>query len=63
MAENMTGMFRVSCGGMLSTRLPFSSRWMAVGLAPSVVRVSIGSRSGSMDGLVTCEALMSSLSQ
>ena len=63
MAENMTGTFSVSCGGMLSTRLPSASRSMACGFAPSVVRVSIGSRSGSIDGLVTCEALMSSLSQ
>ena len=59
----MTGIFSVSCGGMLFTSLPSSSRSMACGLAPSVVRVSIGSRSGSMEGFVTCEALMSSLSQ
>ena len=43
--------------------LPFSSRSDASGFSPRNTRVSIGSRSGSMEGFVTWEALMRILSQ
>ena len=63
MAENMTGMDRVICGGREQISLPFSSRSTLPGFLPRETCVSIGSRSGSIEGLVTCEALSRSLSQ
>ena len=63
MAENITGMDSCICGGRRQSRRPFSSRRMVSGFSPRNTRVSIGSRRGSTGGFVTCEALMSSLSQ
>ncbi len=63
MAENITGMDSSSCGVRLSTSSPFASRSTVVGFLPRNTRVSIGSRSGSMGGLVTWDALMRILSQ
>ena len=63
MAENMMGTSSFSWGGVSSMSLPFSSRRMPSGREPRYTRVSMGSRRGSMEGLVTWEALMSSLSQ
>ena len=63
MAENMTGMDSVSCGGRSYFSRPsglLSTLW---GFWPRNTRVSMGSRRGSMGGLVTWEALMRSLSQ
>ena len=63
MAENSTGMLSSSWGGRVQSRRPWSSRRMAEGFFPRNTRVSMGSRRGSMEGLVTCDALISSLSQ
>ena len=63
MAENMTGTLSSSCGDRLGISLPSLSRSILPGFLPRKVLVSIGSRSGSMDGLVTWDALMRILSQ
>ena len=42
---------------------PSASRRMWVGLRPKKVLVSMGSRRGSMEGFVTWEAFIKSLSQ
>ena len=59
----MTGTLSSSCGARVFLSLPFSSRSIFTVRLPSHTFVSIGSRSGSMGGLVTCEALTSILSQ
>ena len=59
----MTGMDNSSCGESSRTSAPFSSRRTGCDFAPRNTRVSMGSRSGSMGGLVTCEALMRIRSQ
>ena len=63
MAENIIGMDSSSCGGSSQRIAPFSSRRICCGFLPKNTRVSIGSRSGSIGGLVTCEALIRILSQ
>ena len=64
MAENMTGTSHDSWGGRGETTVRVRSFTRSLlGRLPSTTRVSMGSRSGSMDGLVTCEALMRILSQ
>ena len=52
-----------SWGGSWGRMSPFSSRWTAAGFFPRKVLVSMGSRRGSMGGLVTWEAFKRSLSQ
>jgi len=63
MAENITGMESVSCGGRFLLIRPSSPRSMLCGLEPRKTVVSMGSLSGSMDGLVTWEAFRSILSK
>ena len=63
MAENMIGMESSSCGDCFVQMVPSGLRVMSVFFLPRKTFVSIGSRSGSMDGFVTCEALMRILSQ
>ena len=63
MAENMTGTESSSCGVMSVLILPVSSRSIFDGFRPRKVFVSIGSRSGSIEGFVTCEALIRMRSQ
>ena len=63
MAENSTGMLSSSWGGRVQSSRPWASRRIAEGFLPRNTRVSMGSRRGSMEGLVTWEALRSSLSQ
>ena len=64
MAENMMGTPRVRLGymGVLMV-LVFSSTTSFSGLRPKMTLVSMGSRSGSIEGLVTCDALSSMWSQ
>jgi len=63
-AENNMGTSTLSCGGMLADRVLFrSSTFKMFGLLPRSTRVSIGSRSGSMEGFVTWLALSSRWSQ
>ena len=63
MAENITGIESSIWGGSSHFSFPFSSRCIFWSFFPRYTRVSIGSRSGSMGGLVTCEALTRILSQ
>ena len=63
MAENKIGVESSSWGGSWGRIFPFSSRWTAAGFFPRKVLVSMGSRRGSMGGLVTWEAFKRSLSQ
>ena len=63
MAENKTGMDSGSCGGRSQFSRPSASLCIRSGFLPRNTRVSIGSRRGSMGGFVTCEALISILSQ
>ena len=63
MAENNTGMDSSSCGVSSVISRPWASRRMRSGFLPRNTRVSIGSRSGSMGGFVTWEALSSRRSQ
>ena len=63
MAENITGMLSSSWGARRGIRFPSASRSSLSGFAPRKTRVSMGSRRGSMGGLVTWEALMRILSQ
>ena len=63
MAEKRIGTLSLSCGADAVRRLPFSSRSTRSVLRPRKVRVSMGSRRGSMGGFVTCEALSSRRSQ
>ena len=63
MAEKSTGMESSTWGGKSGISRPAASRRMRSGFFPKNTRVSIGSRRGSMEGLVTWEALMRSLSQ
>ena len=63
MAENITGMESSSCGGNSQFSVPSSLRCTFWGFLPRYTLVSIGSRKGSIEGLVTCEALIRILSQ
>ena len=63
MAENIIGVSNITCGGILVTDLPLRSTCSRSGLRPKMVRISIGSRKGSIEGLVTWEALSKILSQ
>ncbi|CDD54498.1 unknown [Ruminococcus sp. CAG:379] len=63
MAENIMGTDSLIWGDRLFTSSPFSSRCTLEGFAPKNTLVSIGSRRGSMGGLVTWEAFSSSLSK
>ena len=63
MAENRMGVESSSWGGRSGTMFPALSRRMWVGLRPKKVLVSMGSRRGSMEGFVTWEAFIKSLSQ
>ena len=63
MAENMTGIARSICGGRSQQILPSGSRTILSGFLPRETLVSIGSRRGSMGGVVTCDALIRILSQ
>ena len=63
MAENITGMESSSWGSRRQSRRPSLSRVREAGFFPRNTRVSMGSRRGSMEGLVTWEALSSSRSQ
>ena len=63
MAENITGIDSSICGGRSHVMRPWASRSILAGFLPRETRVSIGSRSGSMEGFVTWEALRSILSQ
>ena len=56
-------MLSSSCGGRSVLSRPFSSRAICAGFLPRKTRVSIGSRSGSIGGFVTCEALINIRSQ
>ena len=63
MAEKRMGTLSFNCGGRVFFSLPLSSLSIAAVRLPSHSRVSIGSRRGSMGGLVTCDAFTSILSQ
>ena len=63
MAENITGIESSTCGGSSHEILPSAPRSMCAGFFPNETRVSMGSRSGSIGGFVTCDALMSRRSQ
>ena len=64
MAENMRGTSSFIWGGIfVSTVCSRSLTLSASGRLPSSTRVSMGSRSGSMEGLVTWLALSSRWSQ
>ena len=53
MAENSTGMDSSSCGGSAVSILPSALLLIPEGFFPRNTFVSIGSRSGSIGGLVT----------
>ena len=61
--ENITGIESSICGGRSQMMFPLSSRSILSGFFPRETRVSMGSRSGSIGGFVTWEALIRSLSQ
>ena len=64
MAENMTGTSNDSCGGSGETTVRVRSFTRSLlGRLPSTTRVSMGSRSGSMEGFVTWLAFSSKCSQ
>ena len=63
MALNIIGTFSVSDGSNDKSISPFLSYLIFVGFFPRKTRVSMGSRSGSIGGFVTCEAFSSILSQ
>ncbi len=63
MAENITGMESSSWGESSQFKEPSGSRSSREGFFPKNTLVSIGSRRGSMEGLVTWEALIKILSQ
>ena len=63
MAENITGIESSICGSNLQVSFPSASRPTRWGFFPRNTFVSMGSRSGSMGGLVTWEALIRILSQ
>ena len=52
-----------SCGGNSQFNVPSLLRCTFCGFLPRYTLVSIGSRKGSMEGFVTCEALIRILSQ
>ena len=56
MAENITGMESSNWGGKVQSKVPSAFRRMRAGCLPKKTLVSIGSRRGSMEGLVTWEA-------
>ena len=62
-AENIIGVSRTTCGGIIVVDFPFFSTVSFSGFLPKIVRISIGSRRGSIDGFVTCDALSKILSQ
>ena len=63
MAENITGMESSNWGGSLQSNFPSAVRFILEGFFPRYTRVSMGSRKGSIEGFVTCEALIRILSQ
>ncbi len=63
MAENMMGMESSNCGDCLVQMDPSGFRSSSTVFLPKNTFVSIGSRRGSMDGFVTCEAFIKILSQ
>ena len=52
-AENIIGVSSTTCGGISTVDLPFFSTVIFSGFLPRIVLISIGSRSGSMEGFVT----------
>ncbi len=52
----MMGYLSLSCGGIVSTRRPILSLFISTFFWPRYTCVSMGSRRGSMEGFVTCEA-------